>query len=66
MTLSDPIPAVISRRSGRHTKRHHVLLSKPPGDYKTSDCFTVTIDGRDIPVSVEIPIGPITDILCVA
>jgi hypothetical protein len=48
--------ATIVRRSGRRSKEHRVFLKKPPEDYRQGEKLVVNIDGRDIPVYVEIPI----------
>jgi hypothetical protein len=66
VTLSDPVPATISRRSGRHSKLHHVLLGRLPEDYKIGDAFTITIGEHEIPVCVEVPISDHNSILRVA
>ncbi len=59
-------PATIRRRSGRRSSDHNVMLAKPPEDYRQSEEFEVEIDGRQVPVHVEIPISKTNDMLYVA
>lgn len=59
-------PATITRRSGRHSKQHRVLLAKPARDYRQSEEFEVEIDGRPMTVNVEIPISETNATLYVA
>lgn len=59
-------PAMIRRRSGRRSKNHNVILTKPPEDYRQSEKFEVEIEGRMIPVHVEIPISKTNSTLYVA
>jgi hypothetical protein len=47
----------LTRRSGRRTSDHEVLLERAPEDYRIGDSFDITIEGRTVPVHVEIPIG---------
>jgi hypothetical protein len=58
--------ATIVRRSGRRNTEHVVELEKPPEAYAQSEELMVKINGRDMPVHVEIPIGKIANKLYVA
>lgn len=57
---------VITRRSGRRTATHAVTLPKPAKDYVTGEQFDIVIEGRTVPVHVEIPISDHNERLAVA
>lgn len=56
----------IRRRSGRRSEFLTVELEKPPEEFALSEQFSIHVNGRDIPVHVEIPIDGTNDILSVA
>jgi hypothetical protein len=45
---------VIKRRSGHRINELSVVLPKPPEEYQQGETLTIQIEGRNVPVHVEI------------
>jgi hypothetical protein len=58
---------LVKRRVGRHVKDIKVQLPKPPSEYAVGEELTIQIEGRDVPVHVEIDcVGGYDSVLYIA